>query len=120
MKHAAAAKTTRTFSGESVASRRTQSATQNQKTAAARQAFMMAALNMSWQLAIVVLVPLLFGSWLDTHFGMSPFGIIVGFILAMVGLSLVVMRQLKLVTPQVTQADIDAAKKLRDQEEDEQ
>lgn len=79
----------------------------------------MAALNMSWQLAIVVLVPILGGFALDEHFNDLPLWTGVGFVLAMIGMALVVWRQLQLFSPKVTKADIERAKKLRDQEKEE-
>lgn len=78
----------------------------------------MRAADMSWQLALVVLVPIVGGHELDKHFNLSPTLTIVGFILAMIGSSLVLWRQLQRVAPKITQADIDAAKKLRDKEDD--
>lgn len=79
---------------------------------------MMAALNMSWQLAIVVLVPLLVGVKLDKHFHSLPLWTGLGFLVAMAGMALVVWRQLKLFSPKITQADIDNAKKIRDKEDE--
>ena len=82
----------------------------------ARQDFIAAALGMSWQLAIVVLVPLLAGYWLDKRTHTLPLYTFVGFGLALIGFALVVWRQLQRFNPTVTQADIDNAKRLRDQE----
>lgn len=58
-----------------------------------------ASLNMSWQLAIVVLVPILGGYELDKKLHTLPFLTIVGFVLAMAGMGFVVWRQLQLVAP---------------------
>jgi len=62
-------------------------------------AFMNAALSMSWQLALVVLVPVIGGFELDQKLGLTPLLTIVGFVLAMTGMALVVWRQLQLFSP---------------------
>ena len=80
---------------------------------------MMAALNMSWQLAIVVLVPILGGYALDTHFKSLPLWTAVGFVLAMLSMVAVVWQQYKRFSPKITKADIENARKLREKEEDE-
>ena len=77
----------------------------------------MASLTMGWQLAIVVLVPILLGFRADKHFGTLPLWTSVGFLLAMSGMTVVVWRQMQLFSPKITQADIANAKKLRDAEE---
>lgn len=71
----------------------------DQKVAAAKQAFFVSALNMSWQLAIVVLVPIIGGSLLDDKLDMSPILTIVGFIIASAGLALVLWMQLQKLSP---------------------
>jgi F0F1-type ATP synthase assembly protein I len=48
--------------------------------------FMGMALDMSWRLAVVVLVPIIGGFYLDEAFNTSPLLVILGFILAMVGM----------------------------------
>jgi F0F1-type ATP synthase assembly protein I len=50
-----------------------------------RQLFMASALSMSWQLAIVVLVPIIGGHELDIHLKTSPFLTVVGFGVAALG-----------------------------------
>lgn len=67
---------------------------------AGRRMFVSAALSMSWQLAVVVLAPILGGYWLDQHFHMLPLGTIVGFVLAMGGVIMVLRRQLQELGPQ--------------------
>lgn len=47
------------------------------------------ALDMSWRLAVVVLVPIIGGFYLDKAFATSPLLTIVGFVLAMAGMALV-------------------------------
>lgn len=65
----------------------------------AKLQFVSAALNMSWQLAIVVLVPIIGGFKLDQKLNMLPLLTIVGFILAMIGMAVVVWRQMQLYSP---------------------
>jgi F0F1-type ATP synthase assembly protein I len=59
------------------------------KTANPTSLFIGMALDMSWRLAIVVLVPILGGFKLDQVLDMSPLLTIVGFLIAMVGMGLV-------------------------------
>lgn len=63
--------------------------------------FYLAATNMSWQLAIVVLVPVIGGFKIDEHFDSLPFWTFIGFILAIVGMTVVVWRQLQLLSPKL-------------------
>lgn len=60
---------------------------------------MVAVLGMSWQLAVVVLVPIVGGFELDKAFATSPLLVIVGFIVAMAGFTLIVRRQMQIFTP---------------------
>ncbi len=64
--------------------------------------FLMAALSMSWQLAIVVLVPIIGGFELDQKLNTLPALTIVGFLVAMAGMGAVVWRQLQIFSPPVT------------------
>ena len=50
------------------------------------------ALDMSWRLAIAVLVPIIGGFELDSHIGTTPALTVVGFIIAMIGFGLVLWR----------------------------
>lgn len=54
---------------------------------------------MSWQLAIVVLVPILVGFQLDKKLDMAPLLTIIGFVFAMAGTGLIMWRQLQLYGP---------------------
>lgn len=60
-----------------------------------RSPFNSAAIGMSWQLAVVVLLPIFGGYKLDTVFGPSPVWTLVGLVLAMVLSILVIRRALK-------------------------
>lgn len=55
--------------------------------------FMSAVLDLSWRMAIVVLLPIIGGFELDKHLGTSPSFTILGFILAMAG-TFVVLKQM--------------------------
>ena len=57
--------------------------------------FISMALDMSWRLAAVVLVPIIGGFKLDEHFKTTPLLTIVGFILAMAGMALVMWQTLQ-------------------------
>lgn len=71
----------------------------DQQVATAKQAFIASALSMSWQLAAVVLIPVIGGAKLDEHFKTTPLITIVGFIVASIGLVLVLWRQLHVLSP---------------------
>lgn len=60
-----------------------------------RNVFIGAALNMSWKLAITVLVPVLLGYKLDQHFKISPILTLLGFAIAIIGVVLVLRRVLQ-------------------------
>jgi F0F1-type ATP synthase assembly protein I len=66
---------------------------------AAKQQFIAATLSMSWQLALVVLIPVVGGFKLDQHLKTTPALTITGFIVAIVGMAVVVRRALQAVTP---------------------
>jgi uncharacterized membrane protein YhaH (DUF805 family) len=69
-----------------------------------RSDFMAAVLGMSWQLALVVLVPIVGGFELDRQFATSPLLVMLGFVVAMIGFGLVVRQQLhRFSPPEVTQ-----------------
>ncbi len=57
--------------------------------------FLLASLDMSWRLAIVVLVPILGGFELDKLLDTLPAFTIIGFIVAMAGMTYVMWRTLK-------------------------
>lgn len=67
-----------------------------------RTEFFVAAANMSWQLAIVVLVPIIGGSELDKALDTQPAFTILGFIVASVGTAAVMWYQLQRFTPPAT------------------
>lgn len=53
------------------------------------------AFNMSWQLLIVVVGPVLAGHWADSHFDISPWCTVAGMVLSLVGMVTVVKLTLK-------------------------
>jgi F0F1-type ATP synthase assembly protein I len=61
-----------------------------------RAIFIIAALDMSWRLAIVILVPIIGGFELDKHLGTKPALTIVGFLVAMAGLFFILKRTMTL------------------------
>lgn len=61
-------------------------------SASARMSFIVLALNMSWQLLVVVLLPVLGGVWLDKHHGHGTTWTIGGLAVALV-LSVAVIAQ---------------------------
>lgn len=60
---------------------------------------LVATLSMSWQLALVVLIPIVGGFELDKKLHTLPVLTIMGFALAMAGMGFVVWRQLRLIAP---------------------
>lgn len=73
----------------------------NQPIPDPRGEFLIAATNMSWQLALVVLVPLIIGSTADKHFHSSPLWTLVGLALAIAGMCLVVWKQFQVLSPKI-------------------
>lgn len=61
--------------------------------------FFAAVMDMSWQMALVVLIPIVGGFELDQKLNTLPAFTIIGFLLAMAGMALVIRRQLKLFGP---------------------
>jgi F0F1-type ATP synthase assembly protein I len=51
-----------------------------------------AVLDVSWQMIVVVLVPIIGGYELDKHFGTTPVLTIIGFVLAMLGTFVVIKK----------------------------
>ena len=59
-----------------------------------KSTFLAAALSMGWQLAVVVVVPIVGGYYLDQHLHRAATWEIVGFVVALLGFIAVVRRQL--------------------------
>jgi len=75
--------------------------TELQKVTQARRQFFVAGLNMSWQLAIVVLVPVIGGHKLDERFSSTPLWTFIGLGLALLLMFFILKRQLQLVSPDI-------------------
>ncbi len=73
----------------------------------ARSLFFGAAIDMTWQMAIAVLVPIIGGFELDKALHTSPLFIIIGFVLAMIGTFLVIKRALGAYNDRTIQASRD-------------
>jgi hypothetical protein len=115
---------------KTLASRRAQSTKsgkdkQNDQLAAVassqRNIFLALALNMSWQLAIVVLVPILAGVKLDKVFGTHDTLTFVGLGLAVLGSGVVMWRAMqranRMPVPKLTDAQKRAIKKAYEEED---
>lgn len=80
------------------------------------------ALDMSWRLAIAVLVPIIGGFELDKNFNTTPVLTIIGFVLAMAGMALVMWQTLQtanqLPVPKLTAAQKRAIKKGYEEDDD--
>ncbi len=71
----------------------------DEQVTVAKQTFIASALSMSWQLAVVVLVPVIGGFKLDEHFNTGPLLTILGFLVASGGMTLVLWQQLQRLSP---------------------
>ena len=76
-------------------SRKGHKAPNSSPTAAKASATAVLALNMSWQLLIVVVVPILGGHYADEHFKLSPWCTVAGMVLSLLGMVTVVKLTLK-------------------------
>ncbi|CAN5364724.1 hypothetical protein BH09PAT4_BH09PAT4_05160 [soil metagenome] len=65
--------------------------------------FYMTVLNMTWQLAVVVIVPIVAGFKLDEHFDLSPWLTLLGLLVAAGGMMVVVMSTVKRATFKASQ-----------------
>ncbi len=59
-----------------------------------RAEFLSAAFSLSWQLAIIVLLPVIGGYKIDEHFRKTPMFTVIGFVIAIVGVVLVLKQTL--------------------------
>jgi F0F1-type ATP synthase assembly protein I len=57
--------------------------------------FISMVLDMSWRLALAVLVPIVGGHYLDKHFDSTPLITVIGFIVAAAGMALVMVQTVK-------------------------
>jgi F0F1-type ATP synthase assembly protein I len=66
------------------------------KTASINSVFFAMGIDMSWRLALSVLVPIIGGVYLDKVFHTSPVLLIVGFVVAIVSVIITIRRTLRL------------------------
>lgn len=76
---------------------------------AARKQFMSAAMNMGWQLAFMILVPVIIGVKIDDHYHTSPSYTLAALVLAIGGAIWVVSSTIK----QVNREEADAEKESK-------
>jgi len=83
--------------------------------------FVSMALDMSWRLAIVVIAPVIGGFEIDKHFNTAPAWTIIGFVLAMIGVGLVLWQTLRaanqLPVPKLSSAQKKAIQKQYEEED---
>ncbi len=84
--------------------------------------FVSMALDMSWRLALVVLVPIVGGFELDKHFKTTPSLTIIGFVVAMAGMGFVLWQALQtanhIPVPKLSAAQKRAIKKQYQEDDD--
>jgi len=71
---------------------RTPTGSSQQKASRNAQQVAMIALNMSWQLLIVVVAPILAGHWLDKHYHKASLWTFIGLIVSVAGMIAVVIQ----------------------------
>lgn len=76
---------------------------------AAKSRFFSATLNMGWQLAVTVVIPLVAGIKIDQHFKSSPSYTLAGFMIAVAGAVAVVSKSVKEVNEE--QAEMEKEQK---------
>lgn len=67
------------------------------------------ALTMSWQLLVVIVLPVLGGRWLDTRFSMSPVWTVIGVVAGLAG-TIIVVRQAMQQLSEIMSRDIKEPK----------
>ncbi|HVX24017.1 MAG TPA: AtpZ/AtpI family protein [Candidatus Saccharimonadales bacterium] len=84
--------------------------------------FIAMALDMSWRLALAILIPMIGGAELDKYAHTSPAFLIVGFVLAMLGMGLILWQTLqqanRLPVPKLSAAQKRAIKKQYEEDDD--
>ena len=100
----------------------TQSSPNIPKNNSAKQQFVAMALNMSWQLAVVVLVPVIGGVELGKKFGNPTAWTLAGLAIAFIASGAVMWRAMqeanKIPVPKLTDAERKAVKKSYEDEDD--
>jgi len=86
---------------------------QAMKTLNAKQQFIGATMNLSWRLALTVIIPVVAGIKLDKHFDTSPSLTLAGFFLAVFGACLAVWGTVKEVNKLQAEEDKQANRRKR-------
>jgi F0F1-type ATP synthase assembly protein I len=107
----------------SIKGEHTPSPSNTQKSSDTRQQFAVFALNMSWQLAVVVLVPVVGGVELDKAFSATNTFLFIGLAIALIGSGLVLWRTMqaanRLPVPKLTDDQKRAIQKSYEEEDEE-
>jgi hypothetical protein len=93
-----------------------------EKSAAMRNRVVFMALNMFWQLAVAVLVPLIAAVQIGKHFHAETTGVVIGLLLAIIASTLVMWRTMQvaasLPVPKLTDAQKRAVSKQYEEDDD--
>ncbi len=93
----------------------------SEKATPVRQQFVSAALNMSWQLAVVVLVPIIGGVEIDKAIGSDEVFTFIGLAIAIIGSGFVMWRTMRaanrLPVPKLSASEKQAIKKSYEEED---
>lgn len=99
-----------------------ENASLDKSKATVQRQFVQMALNMGWQLAVVVLIPVAGGAQLDKALDTNHVFLFIGLALALMGTILVMWRTMqaanRLPVPRLTEAQKRAVKKAYDEEDD--
>jgi len=106
----------RTSTNVSPTSKMTPTSTKGNQPAQSRTAFFALVFEMSWQLAVVILGPILLGVWLDSVFNTISVFLVIGLLVAVVG-SIVVMWGIVKKANRVPVPKLTAAQRRQIQEE---
>lgn len=94
-----------------------------EKSAAMRNRFIVMAVNMFWQLAVAVLVPLVAAAQLGKHWHAETAGVVIGLILAIAASTLVMWRTMQVAAhlpiPKLTDAQKRAISRQYEEDDDE-
>jgi F0F1-type ATP synthase assembly protein I len=66
---------------------------------AAQATFLASAITMTWQLAIVIIIPIVVGFKLDKHLHSSPLWTLIGLAIAALGMGAVLWQSVRAVSP---------------------
>jgi hypothetical protein len=93
-----------------------------EKSAAMRNRFIVMAVNMFWQLAVAVLVPLIAAVQIGKHLHAETAGVVVGLVVAIAASTLIMWRTMQVATnlpvPKLTDAQKRAIKKQYEEDDE--